>query len=61
MVAQGAVYAGNDSSTLFAIDLTTGEKRWTAGTPGPVRSMPTVVNGVVYVTDATGHVTAFAA
>jgi outer membrane protein assembly factor BamB len=56
VLSGGAVYAGSDSGELFALDLRTGRKKWSAKiTPPPdaktkvkwIRSAPAVAEGIV--------------
>src|SRR5207248_2567845 len=50
-VANGVVYIGSADSNLYALNAKTGAKIWSfSGSPGPVNSSPTVVNGIVYST-----------
>lgn len=54
VVANGVVYRSNPwSSVLVAIDVATGEHRWSYDFESPV-SRPAVGDGVVYVTDGGG-------
>jgi len=48
-VFDGTVYFGTKRSQVFAVDVTTGQQEWVFETEHPVRSAPTVVDGVVYV------------
>ncbi len=40
--------------TLFALDAASGAVRWTATTPGAIRGEPVVLDGTVYIGDASG-------
>jgi outer membrane protein assembly factor BamB len=59
-VANGVVYAAGTygSSNLWAFDASAGALLWSANL-GPVSCSPTVANGMVYVGDDSGHVSAF--
>jgi eukaryotic-like serine/threonine-protein kinase len=46
--ADGTVYIGSASGSLFAVDASTGEEVWRFQTRGAVRSTPLVANGMVY-------------
>ncbi len=49
-VSNGIVYANVDNSrTLYAIDATTGKQKWSIVIGSAYNSIPTVVNGVVYI------------
>jgi outer membrane protein assembly factor BamB len=48
------VYASSDDDVLHALDLATGNERWTFSPPKPPVSGPTVVDGVVYAFDGAG-------
>ena len=45
-MAHGNVYAGSDDGYLYALDASTGQRKWRYKTGGPVRSSPapTAVN-----------------
>ena len=47
-LAEGVVYAGNNSNKIFAIDAETGEGIWQSNVGSAVHGSPTVVDGVVY-------------
>jgi len=47
-VVDGVVYVGSDDANLYALDATTGKKRWAFATHNTLYSSPTVVDGVVY-------------
>ncbi len=56
VIAGGMVYAGSDSGELFALDLSTGKKKWSAKFSPPaesktkvkwIRSAPAVADGIV--------------
>lgn len=55
-VRDGVVYAGSAAGTLHAVDLETGEERWSYRTEGKVRSTPVVDVGLVYFGSWDGHV-----
>jgi outer membrane protein assembly factor BamB len=68
VIAGGVVYAGSDSGELFALDLATGAKKWSAKiTPPPesatkvpwIRSAPAVAKGIVVVGAEDGVLRAF--
>ncbi len=49
-VADGVVYFGSSADhKVYALDLATGEERWSFFTGGPIRFAPTVADGRVYV------------
>ena len=48
-VVNGVVYVGSYDFNVYAIDASTGQKKWAFPTGGYVQSSPKVVNGVVYV------------
>ena len=49
-VANGVVYVGSEDQSVYAIDASTGERRWRYATTGQiVRSSPTVVEGTLYI------------
>jgi serine/threonine-protein kinase len=43
------VYIGARDGTLYAVDATSGDQRWTAATGGSIDSSAAVAGGVVYV------------
>ncbi|OLT35450.1 hypothetical protein BJF79_32345 [Actinomadura sp. CNU-125] len=47
-VADGLVFAGDDSGRLHALDVRTGRPRWRFDTGGPLRAAPAVAAGTVY-------------
>jgi outer membrane protein assembly factor BamB len=60
-IVNGTVYVGSLDEHLYALDLATGQLKWTyqtdpaAGTKvGPIRASPSVRDGLVYVGDADG-------
>jgi outer membrane protein assembly factor BamB len=53
-----AAYVATDNGTLTAIDLATGNERWSFHTDRGALVGPTVVDGLAYVSDATGTVLA---
>ena len=57
VVAEGNVYFGSSATNkVYAIDAAQGEIRWTFSTQGPVRFVPTVYAGKVYVGSDDGYV-----
>ncbi len=68
VISGGLVYAGSDSGELFALELSTGKKKWSAKiTPPPeaktkvkwIRSAPAVAKGIVVVGADDGVLRAF--
>ena len=55
-VAGETVYIGGGDGKLHAVDLKTGQARWTFATAQRVRSSPAVAGGRVYVGSFDGHV-----
>jgi outer membrane protein assembly factor BamB len=60
-IVNGVVYVGSLDEHLYALDLTTGQLKWTYQTDpakgtkvGPIRASPSVRDGLVYVGDADG-------
>ncbi len=60
-IVDGVVYVGCLDEHLYALDLTTGQLKWTYQTDaakgtkvGPIRASPSVRDGLVYVGDADG-------
>jgi outer membrane protein assembly factor BamB len=47
-VANGVIYAGSGTGTVYALNASTGALLWSYGTGGAITS-PAVANGVVYV------------
>ncbi len=47
VIVDGTVYVGSDSGELFALDLTTGKKKWSAKIGSWVRCAPAVADGIV--------------
>jgi len=45
----GIVYVGSRDHSLYALDASTGELRWSARAADVIDSTPTIDNGVVYV------------
>ena len=59
IVANGVLYYAS-SGKVLALDPTTGKVLWTSSTIGAIHwESPVVVNGVLYITDESGHLTAF--
>ncbi len=58
-MSNSLVYVGSHDGTLYALDATTGTKKWAYQTRGPMFSFPTVANGVVYVGAGWDNVYAF--
>jgi outer membrane protein assembly factor BamB len=59
-IANGVVYVGSGDGNVYAFDLKTGERLWSARLGAKaVTSSPTVVNGAVYVGSNDGNVFAF--
>lgn len=57
VVAEGNVYFGSSATNqVYAINAAQGEIRWTFSTQGPVRFVPTVYAGKVYVGSDDGYV-----
>lgn len=55
-VADGAVYVGGGDGRVYAVDLGTGQARWSHATGSRVRSSPAVAEGTVYVGSFDGQV-----
>jgi len=56
-IAGGAVLlASSGDSTVYCLDATTGQERWSFIAGGPVRLAPTVADGLVYFGSDDGHV-----
>src|SRR5690606_362453 len=56
----GTVYFGAGNSSVVALDATTGEPRWIAGTDAPVwPSAPLLIGDVLYIGSDAGTVYAF--
>jgi outer membrane protein assembly factor BamB len=60
-IVNGVVYVGSLDEHLYALDLATGQLKWTYQTDpakgtkvGPIRASPSVRDGLVYVGDADG-------
>ena len=53
-IVNGAVYIGDRSGNLRAIDLKTGKRKWIYHSDGGFSASPLVLNGVVYVGDEDG-------
>ena len=59
-IANGVVYVGSGDGNLYAFDLRTGKRLWSARLgQKAVTSSPTFVNGSVYVGSDDGNVVAF--
>lgn len=56
-VAEGTIFIGDERSTLHAVDVATGEVRWTTPFEGP--TSPVVADGVVYAVRAGFSLLAF--
>jgi outer membrane protein assembly factor BamB len=54
VVADGKVFIGSDTGTLFAINETTGNLIWSYSTGGGIQSSPAVANGRVYFGNKNG-------
>src|SRR2546421_313482 len=48
-VVNGVVYVGSWDNNVYALNATTGAKKWSFATRGGIESSPAVVNGVVYI------------
>jgi outer membrane protein assembly factor BamB len=60
VVSDGVLYYA-DTGIIYAVDPLTGELRWHDTSVGRIHwDSPVVVNGVVYITDWDGHLTAYA-
>lgn len=57
VVADGVIYAGSLDSTLYALDERNGRVVWSVRFPAPIRSTPSVHNGLLYI-NAAGTLTA---
>lgn len=55
-IADGVIYVGGGDGRVHAVDLATGQARWSQATQHRVRSTPAVVDGAVYVGSFDGHV-----
>jgi len=55
-VVGGVVYTGSPNGTVYALDATTGARRWSFATANWVNAVPAVVGGVVYVGSNDGWV-----
>jgi outer membrane protein assembly factor BamB len=55
-VVESVLYIGDLFGTVHAIDLATGEERWSVETGEEIDASAAVVNGVVYLTDFAGIV-----
>lgn len=53
------VYAGTRQGSLYAVDAESGTPQWRVELAGGVSTLPSVDDGVVYVADQTGTVSAF--
>jgi outer membrane protein assembly factor BamB len=53
-VFDGTVYFGSGDSSLYAIDMRTGNEKWRFKTGGAVHSSPAIVGGAVYFTSRDG-------
>src|SRR5712692_295594 len=60
-IVNGTVYVGSLDEHLYALDLATGQVKWTYQSDpakgikvGPIRSSPSVRDGLIYVGDADG-------
>ena len=58
VVANGVVYAAG-GGTVRALDITTGDELWHDAIGGIHWESPIVVNGTLYITDGSGHLTAY--
>lgn len=58
-MANGVVYVGSWDAKLYALDASTGAKKWDYTTGGQVHSSPALPNGVVYVGSYDGKLYAF--
>ena len=51
LLVNNIVYVGSDDGYLYALDATTGTKKWSfGGTPFTNRITPTIAEGLVYIT-----------
>ncbi len=55
-IVQGVIYFGSDDWNVYALNASTGAKRWSYPTDQPVESSPAIVDGVVYIGSADGNV-----
>ncbi len=53
-VFAGTVYFGSGDSSLYAVDIQTGNEKWRFKTTGAVHSSPAIVDGAVYFTSRDG-------
>lgn len=54
-IVEGVIYVGSGDGKVYAVDLQTGQPRWSRATRHRVRSTPAVVDGSVYVGSFDGH------
>ncbi len=53
--ADGLAYVGDDAGTLHAVDVTSGERRWSVAMGGAIRARPTVDGSSLYVPSDDGY------
>ncbi len=58
VVADGAVYFGSASGTVFALDAGSGEQMWRYEAGAAVNAAPVVVDGILYVSSGDGQLQA---
>lgn len=49
VIANGTVYIGSGDQNVYALDATTGKRKWTFATGDVVHASPAVANGVVFI------------
>lgn len=55
VIHEGTIYLGGLNGTLFALELATGQTRWTFDTGSSIKASAAVRNGLVYVGDLDGR------
>ncbi len=55
IVVDGTVYVGFQNGTVYALEASDGQQKWTFDTGGPILSSPTVVGGTVYIGSTDQH------
>jgi outer membrane protein assembly factor BamB len=51
-LAEGVVHAGSRDGTLYALDSSTGARRWAFATGGNAVGDPVIANGALYLSDS---------